>query len=169
MKLLLVSALIPSLFLVPVATVATVATAEADAREADLRERVASLTHSTLVDGDGWTAYSDLMHPDLTRWNVSTEGVHDKAALTAMVKEWWEAGFRVGDSEAEILSLHVSEDIGIVRRRVREWYVGPDGGDAGSSASHVTQVWRQADDTWYLLAMDISPIAEESEEEGGDD
>jgi hypothetical protein len=108
--------------------------------DADLRQAVEELSASTLVGGEGWTAYDRFLHPDKS------------------LEEWWNYGMRVARRDIEMIAVDMVGDIAIIRYKTTEEFVGPDGPVEGFSG-YVTNVWIMENSNWLLLSAEISSIA----------
>ena len=130
--------------------------------EAELAGAVEEFSATTRKGGPGWEAYADFLHPDFTRWTLAEgSSLMNREDLVEGLKQWWEQGSCVGQSEVELVSQRLEGDLGLVRRRVSETYLGPDGKLQGSSRNLVTQVWLREGEAWSLWAMEVAPLASE--------
>lgn len=119
-----------------------------------LRQQVDRLSAATLVDGEGWEVYEQILHPDYTRWAMGT-AYEDREEFLANLEEWWDYGMRVASREVEMVGVDIVDDLVIVRFQTTEAFVGPDGPAEGFSG-YVTNVWIEEEGEWRLLSAEIS-------------
>ena len=68
--------------------------------DADLRQAVEELSASTLVGGEGWTAYDRFLHPEYSRWAMG-EVFERRTKFIKSLEEWWNYGMRVARRDIE--------------------------------------------------------------------
>lgn len=121
-----------------------------------LRERADTLSESTLVGGDGWAVYEEILHSDYSRWAMG-EIYEGREKFVRSLEEWWNYGMRVETRDIELIGVDMANDVAIVRFITTESFVGPDGPTPGFSG-YVTNVWVRENDEWYLLSAEISSL-----------
>ena len=125
-----------------------------------LQRSIDALSASLMVGGPGWQAYADQLHDNYSR--ASTGGNYQRRdAFVEGLRQWWDHGMRVAARETVPVGLDTAGDVAIVRTRVTERFVGPDGAPADGFSGHVTNVWLREDGRWRLLSANIERIAEE--------
>jgi len=125
--------------------------------DADLHQAVEELSASTLVGGEGWTAYDRLLHPKYSRWAMG-EVFERRTKFINSLEEWWNYGMRVAKRDVEMIALDIVGDVAIIRYKTTEEFVGPDGPVEGFSG-YVSNVWIMEDSNWLLLSAEISSTA----------
>lgn len=124
--------------------------------DSELRESSEKLSASTLVGGEGWTVYEQLLHPDYVRWAMG-EIYEGRDKFVRSLEDWWNYGMRVAERDIEMIAVDMIGDLAIVRYKTTESFVGPDGPVEGFSG-YVSNTWIRQDGRWLLLSADISSI-----------
>ncbi len=122
----------------------------------DLKIRFKALSQATLVDGSGWQTYEKLLHPSYARWAMG-EVYEGREKFIRSLEQWWNYGMRVARRDTEIIGFDQVGDLAIIRSRITEEFVGPNGPTEGFSG-YVSNVWVKEDGEWFLLSADISSI-----------
>lgn len=130
------------------------AASEPEITDPALRESVDELASSTLVDGEGWEAYEQVLHPDYSRWAMGT-AYEGREEFIANLKEWWDYGMRVASREIDMVGVDIVGDLAIIRFKTTETFVGPEGPAEGFTG-FVTNVWVKERGDWMLLSAEIS-------------
>lgn len=120
----------------------------------DLRQAVEELSASTLVGGEGWTAYDRILHPDYSRWAMG-EVFERRAKFVKSLEEWWNYGMRVAKRDVDIVAVDMVGNLAIIRYKTTESFVGPDGPVEGFSG-YVSNIWVKDSHNWLLLSAEIS-------------
>lgn len=107
--------------------------------DADLRQSIDELSASTLVGGEGWTAYDRLLHPEYSRWAMG-EVFERRTKFIKSLEEWWNYGMRVAKRDIEMVAVDMLGNLAIIRYKTTEAFVGPDGPVEGFSG-YVSNVW----------------------------
>ncbi len=123
----------------------------------DLRQSVAELSASTLVGGEGWTAYDRLLHPEYSRWAMG-EVFERRAKFMKSLEEWWNYGMRVARRDIEMVAVDMIGNLAIIRYKTKEAFISPDGPVEGFTG-YVSNVWTLEGDRWLLLSAEISSTA----------
>ncbi len=133
-----------------------VKTAEAAPQIPDpkLRAAVEALSASTLVDGKGWKAYDQLVHPGYSRWAMG-QIYEGREKFIRSLEEWWNYGMRVANRDIEMIGVDVVGNLAFIRFKTTESFTGPNGPTEGFTG-YVTNVWIKENDNWLLLSAEIS-------------
>lgn len=123
----------------------------------ELRRSAESLSASTLVGGDGWEVYERLLHPEYARWAMG-EIYEGREKFIRSLEEWWKYGMRVAERDIDMIAVDMVGDIAIIRFKITESFIGPDGPVDGFSG-YVSNTWVREDGQWLLLSADISSTA----------
>ena len=123
----------------------------------ELRKAAEELSASTLVGGQGWTVYEQLLHPEYARWAMG-EVYEGREKFVRSLEEWWNYGMRVAERDIELIAFDMVGDLAIIRFKTTESFVGP-GGPVPGFSGYVSNTWIRGDDGWLLLSADISSIA----------
>lgn len=122
-----------------------------------LRNQFNELSSATLVGGQGWKAYKQLLHPEYARWAMG-EVYEKREKFVRSLEEWWDYGMRVAERDIEIVAVDMVGNLAFVRFKITETFVGPDGPAEGFSG-YVSNTWIKEHGTWLLLSVEISSIA----------
>ncbi|NNF08305.1 MAG: nuclear transport factor 2 family protein, partial [Candidatus Eisenbacteria bacterium] len=114
-----------------------------------------ALSATTTVDGAGPEAYAKLLHEDFSRWTAGGDMMTREAMIQGL-REWWDAGMRVADSETEILFIKVVGDVGILRKKTTENYIDASKEAVGSFTGFASMVWKRGEAGWKLLSLDVT-------------
>lgn len=125
--------------------------------DAELRKSAEELSASTLVGGEGWTAYERLLHPQYVRWAMG-QVYEGREKFIKSLEDWWSYGMRVAERDIDLIAVDVVGDLAIIRFKTTESFVGPDGPAEGFSG-YVSNTWKRQHGRWLLLSADISSIA----------
>jgi ketosteroid isomerase-like protein len=121
-----------------------------------LASEIEALSASLMKDGPGWKAYAEVLHDDYSR--SSTGGEYQRRAeFLKGLQEWWDYGMRVSSRQVEPIAYDRTGNVAIVRSKVTETFVGPDGATSGFTG-HVTYVWVLEDNGWKLLTAAIEDV-----------
>ena len=121
-----------------------------------LQKRTEELAASTLVGGDGWQVYEEILHNDYSRWAMG-EIYEGREKFVRSLEDWWDYGMRVSSREIEMIGVDMADDIAVIRFITTEAFVGPDG-DVPGFSGYVTNIWVNAEGDWKLLTAEISSI-----------
>jgi hypothetical protein len=135
---------------------ANAASAEAEITDPRLLERSNALSASTLVGGQGWEVYEEILHPDYSRWAMG-QIYEGREKFVRSLEEWWNYGMRVASRDIEMIGVDMAGDLAIIRFITTETFIGPDGPTDGFSG-YVTNVWVKEEGDWMLLSAEISSI-----------
>jgi hypothetical protein len=150
----------PIAFVILLLTVAT--TAAGDEWTAEQREVVAALDRlsaSTRPGGDGVDACAEMLAPDYSHWTVGRSAITGRNAWIEAVREWWNDGWRVVDSSADLLEITIRGDFATTRRVVRESYRGPQGEETDSHTA-LAETWVRHDGEWRLLRVNAHAMTD---------
>jgi hypothetical protein len=131
-----------------------VAVAAPEITDAELRKSIDELSSSTLVGGEGWTVYEQLLHPQYSRWAMG-EIYEGRNKFVKSIEQWWDYGMRVANRDVDVIAIDIVGDIAIIRFKTTESFVGPDGPVEGFSG-YVSNTWVREDCKWFLLSAEIS-------------
>jgi hypothetical protein len=124
--------------------------------EKNIKARMWELSETMKNGGSGASGYSQVLAPNYTRWTVGSEKINDKTNWMKGIQDWFDSGWRVTESNNNILEIDVVETHAFVRRVVSETYVGPNG-ENEIYQTGVAEIWVKNDDYWFLFRASVAP------------
>lgn len=139
----------------------TITTAQANNQNFDSEQKaiisqMKALSSSMYKGGKGGNAYAAILAPDYTRWTSGSDLINDRANWLKGINDWFDSGWRIADSQNNILEIKIQGNLAFVRRVATETYSGPKG-ESQVFQSGVVEVWTKKNNTWLLLQASISP------------
>ena len=124
--------------------------------ESAIIDQMNALSASMKRDGSGGKAYAAILSPDYSRWTLGSTLINDRATWLKGINDWFNSGWRIAESENNIIEIKVYGDYAFVRRVATETYAGPNG-ENQVFQSGVVEIWNKKDKIWLLLQASISP------------
>ena len=127
-----------------------------DSEQKAIISQMNSLSSSMYKDGNGGKAYATILAPTYTRWTSGSDLINDRVNWLKGINDWFNSGWRIANSQNNILEIEIHGDFAFVRRVATETYVGPKG-ENQIFQSGVVEVWTKKNSVWLLLQASISP------------
>jgi len=119
----------------------------------DIFSAMEDLTSTLRVDGGGPDAFEAMLSEDFLRLSVMSGELMNREEFMEGIREWWDGGGRISDSQKEVLEVSSHGEFWLTRSRMRENYL-----PSGASYSAVTQLWAKENGRWVVRRTDVTVI-----------